>query len=66
MSKASVNIDWKMYRAGDNDHIPVISPLKMRSQQRSATTTTWLFPYANTWPKNQVRLFPLVYAHHFV
>jgi hypothetical protein len=47
-----------MCSAGDNDHIPVISPLKMRSQQRSAITTTWLFPYAHTWPKNQVGLPP--------
>ncbi|XP_056454895.1 group XV phospholipase A2 [Gadus chalcogrammus] len=44
----------RVVTSGDNDHIPVISPLKMRSQQRSAITTTWLFPYAHTWPKNQV------------
>uniref|UniRef100_A0A8C2W6X1 Phospholipase A2, group XV n=1 Tax=Cyclopterus lumpus TaxID=8103 RepID=A0A8C2W6X1_CYCLU len=40
--------------AGDNNHIPVISSLKIRFQQRSASTTSWLLPYAQFWPKDQV------------
>ncbi|XP_040265784.1 phospholipase A2 group XV isoform X2 [Bufo bufo] len=50
--------DWRkapnMYFTGDNNRIPVISSLRIRDQQRSAVSTSWLLPYENTWPSDKV------------
>ncbi|XP_061825884.1 phosphatidylcholine-sterol acyltransferase [Nerophis lumbriciformis] len=46
----------RVMASGENDGIPMISNIKIREEQRMATTNPWMLPTEKTWPKDHVFL----------
>ncbi|XP_072492191.1 phosphatidylcholine-sterol acyltransferase isoform X3 [Notamacropus eugenii] len=44
----------KVLASGDNQGIPVMSNIKLREEQRRATTSPWMFPSRLAWPEDHV------------
>lgn len=40
--------------AGENDGLPMISSIKIREEQRMATTNPWMLPSDKVWAKDHV------------
>ncbi|XP_018559590.1 phosphatidylcholine-sterol acyltransferase [Lates calcarifer] len=44
----------RVLASGENDGIPMISNIKIREEQRMATTNPWMLPSEEAWPKDHV------------
>ncbi|TNN55001.1 Phosphatidylcholine-sterol acyltransferase [Liparis tanakae] len=44
----------RVLASGQNDGIPMISNIKIREEQRMATTNPWMLPSDSVWPKDHV------------
>ncbi|CAJ1057536.1 phosphatidylcholine-sterol acyltransferase [Xyrichtys novacula] len=44
----------RVLASGANDGIPMISNIKIREEQRMATTSPWMLPSEDVWPKDHV------------
>ncbi|XP_057693755.1 phosphatidylcholine-sterol acyltransferase isoform X2 [Corythoichthys intestinalis] len=47
--------DWRL-TPSENDGIPMISNIKIREEQRMATTNPWMLPTKKAWPEDHVFL----------
>ncbi|XP_075796675.1 phosphatidylcholine-sterol acyltransferase isoform X2 [Pelodiscus sinensis] len=45
--------DWRI-GPSDNQGIPLVSHIKLREEQRMATTSPWMFPTSLAWPETHV------------
>uniref|UniRef100_K7FS77 Lecithin-cholesterol acyltransferase n=1 Tax=Pelodiscus sinensis TaxID=13735 RepID=K7FS77_PELSI len=44
----------RVLASGDNQGIPLVSHIKLREEQRMATTSPWMFPTSLAWPETHV------------